>query len=61
MHGGRAVDHYHRRKTADSHAEQLRGRVQGAVRIAKACCFLDTDGDGNCSIHSAPGVLRRPR
>lgn len=22
------------------------------------CCDRDTDGDGNCPIHSAPGVLR---
>lgn len=22
------------------------------------CCERDNDGDGNCSIHSAPGVLR---
>lgn len=23
------------------------------------CCERDTDGDGNCPIHSAPGVLRQ--
>ena len=26
----------------------------------KPCCERDNDGDGNCDIHSAPGVLRRP-
>lgn len=25
----------------------------------KPCCPLDTDGDGNCPVHLAPGVLRR--
>ena len=25
----------------------------------KPCCFRDNDRDGNCYIHSAPGVLRR--
>lgn len=24
----------------------------------KRCCELDTDGDGNCPIHSSPGILR---
>lgn len=24
------------------------------------CCERDTDGDGNCPIHSAPGILRPP-
>lgn len=23
------------------------------------CCEFDTDGDGNCHIHAAPGILRR--
>lgn len=26
--------------------------------MAKQCCQLDNDRDGNCKIHSAPGVLR---
>lgn len=25
------------------------------------CCERDNDGDGNCDIHSAPGVLRKPK
>jgi len=31
--------------------------VDGSPR----CCFRDDDGDGNCSIHESPGVLRRHR
>ncbi len=31
-----------------------RGVPESPVR----CCRLDDDGDGNCVIHSAPGVLR---
>lgn len=27
-------------------------------RAPERCCKLDTDGDGNCPIHSAPGVKR---
>lgn len=30
-------------------------------RPLNKCCELDTDGDGNCHIHSAPGVLRKPQ
>lgn len=26
---------------------------------ARRCCPRDTDGDGNCDVHSRPGVLRR--
>jgi hypothetical protein len=26
--------------------------------IGRCCCERDTDNDGNCSIHIAPGVLR---
>jgi hypothetical protein len=26
--------------------------------IGRCCCERDTDNDGNCHIHSAPGVLR---
>lgn len=28
------------------------------VAIPEACCSRDTDGDGNCPIHAAPGVPR---
>jgi hypothetical protein len=30
-------------------------RVSGTL----SCCGRDTDGDGNCPIHEAPGVVRR--
>lgn len=30
-------------------------------RAGVRCCELDTDGDGNCPTHSAPGVLRRAK
>ena len=26
--------------------------------VPTRCCERDNDGDGNCDIHSAPGVLR---
>lgn len=28
--------------------------------MATKCCERDTNGDGNCDRHSAPGVLRQP-
>ncbi len=28
--------------------------------LRRTCCERDNDGDGNCDIHSAPGVLRKP-
>lgn len=31
-----------------------------ALRLQGRCCDRDTDGDGNCPDHSAPGVLRKP-
>lgn len=27
--------------------------------VNNRCCERDNDGDGNCDIHSAPGVLRK--
>lgn len=41
--------------------------VEGLIHCAPCCipdpvpcCSLDDDGDGNCHIHSAPGVFRSP-
>jgi glycosyltransferase involved in cell wall biosynthesis len=34
-------------------------RGRGVVCVPETCCEWDTDRDGNCHIHSAPGVLRR--
>jgi hypothetical protein len=29
------------------------------MRLFPPCCERDDDGDGNCDIHSSPGVLRK--
>ncbi len=33
-------------------------REQASLPLITQCCVRDTDGDGNCPIHSEPGVLR---
>lgn len=44
---------------ADVRAELGVSKSFGCVQWEqKRCCDLDTDGDGNCPIHEAPGVMR---
>lgn len=40
-----ALDEDARQRLIDAHTNPL-------------CCERDSDGDGNCDIHKAPGVLR---
>lgn len=37
------------------------GLEEGLIPKRIQCCSRDYDKDGNCGIHSAPGVLREPK
>lgn len=42
----------------DYDAGKMSGVEPNGTRLR--CCYRDNDQDGNCSVHSAPGVLREP-
>jgi hypothetical protein len=48
-------------KAKNDKYQQNYDAVFGKKSAKKRCCKLDTDGDGNCVRHSAPGVLRKGR
>lgn len=37
------------------------GLREGLIPIPIKCCSRDYDEDGNCDVHSAPGVLREKK
>lgn len=41
-------------------AENYRAQLDAYLEATKPCCERDTNRDGNCDIHSAPGVFRDP-
>jgi len=41
-----------------ANASIARNENERNCRVTVPCCGRDTDKDGNCDIHSAPGVLR---
>lgn len=53
--GSRSIDHA---VLTDQTREKYVAQLDSYLLAIKRCCELDTDGDGNCPVHSSPGVRR---